>query len=178
MKNFLLGPLSPSLSFGFSLLAFASLVSCGTTSATGGSDGGTTTVIGSTPLPCDINAIVVANCQSCHSNPPQSGAPMPLVTWEDFQATTPADPDGPTVPAGEHVYQTVERRINDAQALMPQPPNAPLDTADLATMDAWLNAGAPKTDGATCGGSSSNDVHRRSGARRGGPDDLLRRRTT
>jgi hypothetical protein len=105
---------------------------------------------GSTPLPCDVNAIVVENCQSCHSSPPQNGAPMALVTVEDFQALTPADPDAPTIPAGAHVYQTAEQRIHDAQAMMPQKPNKPLDAADLATMDAWLNAGAPKTDGATC----------------------------
>jgi hypothetical protein len=131
--------LRASVAFGLSLASF----SCSGKSST-------TPPVGNTPLPCDVNAIVVANCQSCHSNPTQSGAPMPLVTWEDFQALTPADTDGPAIPAGAKVYQTVETRIHDAQAIMPQRPNAPLSAADLATMDAWINAGAPKTDSATC----------------------------
>ncbi|MGO9711799.1 MAG: hypothetical protein ACLQBL_23250 [Polyangiaceae bacterium] len=147
-------------------LALASLSSgCGSTSSdapgttglddagTGGPDG---TVTVNTPLPCDVNAVVVEHCQTRHANPPQNGAPMPLVTWEDFQAKTPADALGPNPITGTYVYQTAQFRIGDNQAPMPQPPNARLDAADMATMNAWFNAGAPKTDGATCGGGGED----------------------
>lgn len=153
--------LRAGLSFLSAVLALA-VTACGGSSDNGATDSGTGptggdsslspdgTTSGSTPLPCDINAIVVPHCQGCHSNPPQSGAPMPLVTWEDFHATTPVDALGPQPVTGTYVYQTVQYRIADDQAPMPQPPNPRLDAADLATMNAWLTSGAPQTDGATC----------------------------
>ena len=33
----------------------------------------------------DIEPIIMDRCQNCHSNPPQNGAPMPLVLPEDVQ---------------------------------------------------------------------------------------------
>ncbi|MGO8998468.1 MAG: hypothetical protein ACLQVI_34545 [Polyangiaceae bacterium] len=141
----------PLLSWVAAAFAVVS-ISCGANSAAPGDAGaGDDATVGvGTPLPCDVNAVVVEHCQGCHSNPPQNGAPMPLVSWEDFQAKTPADSLGPQPITGTYVYQTAQFRISDANAIMPQPPNPPLDAADLATMNAWLGAGAPKTDGAVC----------------------------
>jgi hypothetical protein len=111
----------------------------------GAKDGGggtpTSTV---TSLPCDVDQVVVERCQSCHSDPPVNGAPMPLVTWDDFQAATPSDSTATETAVGFKVYQAVEERIHDTKSPMPQPPNPLLDSADLATMDAWLNGGTPK----------------------------------
>lgn len=34
----------------------------------------------------DIKSIININCISCHSNPPVSGVPMPLTTYEDVKS--------------------------------------------------------------------------------------------
>lgn len=33
----------------------------------------------------DVEFVFTTVCQACHSNPPQNGAPMPLVTYEDVR---------------------------------------------------------------------------------------------
>jgi uncharacterized membrane protein len=33
----------------------------------------------------DVKSIFENNCQQCHSNPPQNGAPMPLVSFENVR---------------------------------------------------------------------------------------------
>ncbi len=138
------------------LALFAATSACSSSGSGAPADGGTDgTVSAATPLPCDVNAIVVEHCQICHSNPPQSGAPMPLVTWEDFHAKTPADALGPNPVTGTNVYETAQFRIADDQAPMPPAPNPRLSAADVATLDAWLGAGAPKTDGAVCASDAS-----------------------
>jgi hypothetical protein len=98
--------------------------------------------MGSTPLPCDVDAVFAKNCRLCHTNPPLFAAPMPLVTYEDLHAISKVDaivPVGASVP----VYQQVGVRIHDQAHLMPQPPNTPLGATDLATLDAWIANGAP-----------------------------------
>jgi hypothetical protein len=83
-----------------------------------------------------VDAVLQAHCRTCHQNPPLSGAPMPLMTWQNLQAPSHSDPSTP-------VYKMVEKRIHDDQAPMPQPPNPRLGAADLATLDAWVSAGGP-----------------------------------
>jgi hypothetical protein len=97
----------------------------------------------STPLPCDVEAIVAQNCRSCHGTTPQFGAPMSLVTWEDLNAPAKTD-------ATKKVFQLVGTRIHDDVHPMPQPPNARLTAADTAVLDGWIAQGAPKGS-STCG---------------------------
>ena len=33
----------------------------------------------------DVKPIIQANCIECHTNPPQNGAPMPLLTYENVR---------------------------------------------------------------------------------------------
>ncbi len=94
-------------------------------------------------LPCAVAEVLARRCQSCHGATPQFGAPMSLVTYADLHA--PAPNVSPPTP----VYQVVEQRIHSTTLPMPQPPNPPLDSADMATMDSWVGAGAPA--GAACG---------------------------
>jgi hypothetical protein len=98
-------------------------------------------------LPCDVDAVLQNNCRKCHSDPPQFGAPMPLVTYADLMAPAPEDPTGK-----QKVYQAVELRTHDDAMPMPQPPNPRLDAADQATLDNWINAGAPPSS-QSCGGT-------------------------
>ena len=87
-------------------------------------------------LPCGVAEVLARRCQSCHSATPQYGAPMPLVTRADLLAPAPSDPT-------RRVFEDVGARIHDDAQPMPNAPNPRLDAADLATLDAWIAAGAP-----------------------------------
>jgi hypothetical protein len=80
---------------------------------------------------------------------------MSLVTWEDLNAPVKPDPDGVAATSStEPVYQMVETRIHLTANLMPPTSAANggqgLNAADLATLDNWVAAGAPKTDSVAC----------------------------
>ncbi len=97
----------------------------------GGSSGGQV----ATDLPCDVDSILVANCQSCHGATPAGGAPMSLVTYADL--TAPAK----TVPS-QTVAALSVTRITSTSAPMPPAP-ATLSAADVATFTAWVQGGMP-----------------------------------
>jgi hypothetical protein len=111
--------------------------------ASAGSSGGTGTTGGSTPspvaessgLPCDVDAVLAANCQQCHGSTPTFGATVPLVTWNDLQATSPS--------GGGPVYQEVVAKIQ--AGAMPPTPYPALSSTDAATISAWVTAGAPSS---------------------------------
>jgi hypothetical protein len=77
---------------------------------------------------------------------------MSLVTWEQLHAPVPADSLGvPATSSSEEVYQMVETRIHETNGLIMPPPGEPaLSASDLATLDTWVAAGAPQTDGVAC----------------------------
>jgi hypothetical protein len=87
-------------------------------------------------LPCDVEAVVAANCRKCHASPPQHGSPMPLVTAADLHAPSKSNP-------ARKVYELVTERIADDAKPMPPPPSDRLSAADRATLTAWAAAGAP-----------------------------------
>src|SRR6185295_8192572 len=82
-------------------------------------------------------------CQTCHAAKPLYGAPMPLVTYEDTQAPAKSDPS-------RTVHELMKVRLHDA--VHPMPPTGDLPKTDLATLDGWLDGGAPPGTSATCGG--------------------------
>lgn len=96
-------------------------------------------------LPCDVDEILGARCRRCHGAPPSFGAPMPLATFADLHAEARAVP-------GKKVFERVGARIHDDASPMPQPPNPRLGPAEMATLDAWIAAGAPA--GRACEGGS------------------------
>lgn len=101
------------------------------------------------PLPCDVETIFANHCRDCHGERPQFGAPMPLVGHDDLHAPGKSD-------AGKKVFELVGARIHSATR--PMPPGKPLDSASLAVLDAWVAAGAPKGQDASCrsdGGTSA-----------------------
>jgi cytochrome c551/c552 len=118
---------------------------CGGTDAAGpgtGGDGGASTITPVAPdgvagaLPCDVDAVLAANCRKCHDSSTKYGAPMPLVTAADLHAAAVSNP-------GRRVYELVPERIADDAKPMPQPPNPRLSEADRATLTSWAAAGAP-----------------------------------
>jgi hypothetical protein len=92
-------------------------------------------------LPCDVSAVLEKNCQKCHGPRPVYGAPMPLMTGADMQAGSKSDPT-------KKVWERMGTRIHDGAS--PMPPSGRLPAADLAVLDAWLQAGAPRSE-AQCG---------------------------
>ena len=88
-----------------------------------------------TDLPCDVFE-ALTTCRSCHGSTPRFGAPMSLVGHGDFHAPTPSDPTRP-------VYRTARARIHDPHSPMPPASAGSLSDTELATLTAWLDAGAP-----------------------------------
>jgi hypothetical protein len=100
-------------------------------------------------LPCAVDALVKAHCQTCHGARPIGGAPMSLVTEADFQADY--QPHTTTALMGQtlKVYQLARIRINGSMGTMKMPQGNPLAPNDFTTLDSWLASGAPA--GAACG---------------------------
>lgn len=99
---------------------------------------------GASALPCAVNNVLKASCQSCHAAVPIGGAPMALLTYADL--TKPAI----TQPT-KKVYELVKERVHDSKR--PMPPNNALMPVDLAALDSWIDAGAqaaPASDAAAC----------------------------
>ena len=149
----------PRVSTNYALFALLTCgVACGGTAALTGSevpvgdaDGGITPSgeAGTTPeqpsgLPCDVDAVLKANCRQCHGASPGFGAPMPLVTHADLSVPAKSD-------LTKKVYELVAQRIHDDVKPMPQAPNARLNAADTKTIDTWVAAQAPSST-AVCGG--------------------------
>ena len=105
----------------------------GTGTSPGGSDPGAGGGPVATPsgLPCDVADVLAALCTSCHSDPPRSSAPEPLVTREQLLAPSAVDPS----------MSYAERSVIRMRAgTMPASGGA---EADADVIEAWLAAGAP-----------------------------------
>jgi hypothetical protein len=100
-------------------------------------------------LPCDVDTVLAGHCRGCHGAVPAFGAPMALVTYANLWAPAASDPS-------KHVYELVDTRVHDDAKPMPQPPNPRLGAQDLATLDAWVTAGAPP--GGSCDGGAVTSV--------------------
>ena len=100
---------------------------------------------------CDVLAIMVAKCQRCHSDPPQHGAPVPFMNYEDTQAP----------------YYMTDQTFSDAMVFavdndfMPylglngpptnlMPPVEKLPADEKATLLGWLKQGALPEGGTNC----------------------------
>lgn len=87
---------------------------------------------------CEARAVLVRSCQRCHGEEPSNGAPFPLVTYEDTQASN---------KKGKARFQTIAQVVESE--LMPptylelDPPVAALKSADRKLLLAWCEQGAP-----------------------------------
>jgi hypothetical protein len=87
-------------------------------------------------LPCDVEAALLAACTTCHASPPNSGAPQSLVSRYDFfKPATTLD--------GQSVAQQALVRLHDSLRPMPPASEPPASAAQLAVLQAWLEAGTP-----------------------------------
>ncbi len=119
-------------------VAGPAVLGCGPTpTPTGGTAGtGGAPPTGGPVIPCDVLKIMANKCVTCHSNPTQYGAPMPLVTLEDVQRLR------NNRPTREIMIERVENRT--------MPPNTTLSDAERNTLLTWLRGGAQGTTPSTC----------------------------
>jgi hypothetical protein len=94
-------------------------------------------------LPCEVSAIAQQRCQLCHASTPLYGAPMPLVTFADFHKPAKSD-------SSRQVYQLVGQRIHATTNVMPPLTQPQLMASELATLDAWIGAGAATGPESSC----------------------------
>jgi uncharacterized membrane protein len=87
-------------------------------------------------LPCDVEDVLVAKCQSCHSAQPTPPTPMPLMTYADTQAPAPSNP-------GEQVWERIRVRIESSGNPMPPLHAQALTDSERQVLRAWLSQGAP-----------------------------------
>jgi hypothetical protein len=100
-------------------------------------------------LPCDVKAIVDAKCAAtCHSDPPQ-GTYMTLETWAQFHAQGTTD-------KSKQYWELAKTRINASNNPMPPVTADALSADEKATLDDWLNQGAP-AGRETCTGEAAGD---------------------
>jgi Copper type II ascorbate-dependent monooxygenase, C-terminal domain/Copper type II ascorbate-dependent monooxygenase, N-terminal domain len=85
-------------------------------------------------LPCDVEAILAAHCQSCHAATPKFGAPMSLVDYADLMVPAVTDPT-------RSVGALVAERMVAEQ--LPMPPTDDVADADVAIVTEWIAAGMP-----------------------------------
>jgi hypothetical protein len=123
------------------VLAQLGLVSCGNDHGYGPGgddvDGGDNLPSDRAGLPCDVQAFLADNCQSCHGSKLANGVPMSLVTYRDLIARN-AD--------GVMIAQRVLTRITSAMAQMPPLPAPAVTAADIAMFTSWVDAGMPAAD--------------------------------
>ena len=93
---------------------------------------------GASGLPCEVQSILEEKCQFCHGATPSYGAPNPLMKWEDFHT-------GSMIYEGTTVLDHILSRVSGDDSIMPPPPNPPLSESEVATLQTWIDSGAPQT---------------------------------
>lgn len=87
-------------------------------------------------LPCEVEAILVTNCQKCHGAAAKNG--VPLLTRDNLLAPSPKDPTA----------NVITRVLIRAAALeKPMPPvgkGEPLSEADRAVLESWVAQLSPE----------------------------------
>jgi cytochrome c5 len=82
---------------------------------------------------CSVLQVMQSDCQVCHGSSPVAGAPMPLVSYDDFMKPAVSDPS-------RKVYELVDQRTHDESR--PMPPAGVLPADKLAPLEAWIKGGA------------------------------------
>jgi len=114
-------------------------------------DDGTDGDLGPTVPFCDALTVIRAKCRRCHQDPPQNGAPVPFLTYEDTQARyfmTNMKFSDVMLPAVEKDFMPFVAANNAPNPIMP--PVEPLTAAEKATLVGWLKQGALPEGGTTC----------------------------
>jgi uncharacterized membrane protein len=87
-------------------------------------------------LPCDVQTLLVTSCDSCHGATPSGGAPRSLATYADLTKPDPANT------AMTEAQVALQRMQNTASPMPPSPATA-ASSAQIATLQSWINSGYP-----------------------------------
>lgn len=109
---------------------------------------------------CKAKAVLDARCVACHDGKGTAGTPMGLASYTDLSAAAPGK-------TNKKVWERVGVRIHadkaGAEGLGAMPPKNDMSAAQIADLDAWLAAGAPGSDTATCAPSANAGSGSKSG---------------
>jgi len=89
-------------------------------------------------LPCEVAALLRARCQSCHSASPVSGTNLSLRGYADLASFSKVVPTVTVAARALH-------RMKDGLAPMPPTPAGPATVEEVAVLQAWMDAGLPRT---------------------------------
>jgi hypothetical protein len=93
---------------------------------------------------CQAERVLRESCQRCHQRPPLNGAPFPLVTYEDTQAT---------FDVGKARWQRMKEVVESnfmPLRLRLDPPVEPLTCEQKSTLLGWLEQCAQPEGGTAC----------------------------
>ena len=110
----------------------------------GGKGGGADAGVPGGTLPCDVQTLLVNRCDSCHGTTPSGGAPRSLVTYANLTSADPANT------AMTEAQVALQRMQNTASPMPPSPASA-ATSAEIATLQNWINGGYPS---GSCGGDA------------------------
>lgn len=94
-------------------------------------------------LPCAVAKVLARSCTRCHGAPPRNGAPDSLVTYDDLVAPSDDDPS-------RNVAEVALERMKATRE--PMPPEGTVAAPDLASFEAWVDAGTPR---GSCGSAKA-----------------------
>ena len=116
----------------------------GSSGAGGSSQPGSDAGVPGGTLPCDVQTLLVSRCDSCHGATPSGGAPRSLVTYANLTSTDPAN-------TSMTEAQVALQRMQSTASPMPPSPAATATSAEIATLQNWINGGYPS---GSCGGDA------------------------
>ena len=119
----------------------------------GGASGGSGA--SGTALPCDVASVVASRCQTCHGVNRLGGAPISLMTVEDFQKDYAVATTTPLLGQTMKVHELARIRINAQMGTTPMPQGGALPATELSALDAWLGAGATSAAAGACAGGGA-----------------------
>jgi uncharacterized membrane protein len=90
---------------------------------------------------CAASAVLRDKCQRCHQDPPLSGAPFPLLTYDDTQLV-----DRKGVPRFERMKAAVDSDYMPPLVLELEPPVETLQESERAALLSWLSSEPPQDD--------------------------------
>ena len=144
--------MTPTRSLAAALLACVAVAGCGSDASSNGDSGGAAGASASGGVTfCAALTVIRDKCQRCHQAPPQHGAPVPFLTYEDTQAqyyTTTQKWSDSMVGAVSRGFMPDVSQNDPPTSLMP--PVEELTADEKQTLLDWLSQGAKPEGGTDC----------------------------
>jgi mono/diheme cytochrome c family protein len=102
----------------------------------GGGSGGSSGSANVRGLPCEVQALMVQYCASCHGSPTSGGAPRSLMTYADL---TRSDMMDPSITEAEQAMKLMQGK----SLPMPPAPAAGPSASEMGTLQIWIDNGYP-----------------------------------